>query len=451
MWASFNRHFLFLFILLGVAGGFGSQASAQDDPNGQYVTIVSATLNGETREVVAPIEPTILRLFFVVQTQGEIKWEILSPLGKPAALDGGNVSVTEAGNKRTIAMWDPRPGRWSVKLTGKGAFTVQVLTQSEVYACCLNVVGRQVQPLEKIQTPQGSQLQAYAYVSGNNIEALSFQLVNEQGEIIAPVKFRQSDYSNPQNFFVVIEVPAQPARLMVRGREQSGGAFQRVYPQLFVPQIATASPAPATVPLNPVVTQAAESPSVPALVTGEYRIVRAQVLSYNDEPLLSANGNPLGIRMQYSVRFPVDGYFAPQPNLYPERITSGYTGALSMRVVRSTVTPQPEGVLQPNQVLFAGRTVYQREQVYQFTVDLVPNYVVFNEQKQQYCLATKGFSQAGMRERFEREITSEQGLRYRFSISGTGYDGRQPVLTEKTYIPSLWWTSLQKEGVTECQ
>jgi hypothetical protein len=77
--------------------------------------------------------------------------------------------------------------------------------------------------------------------------------------------------------------------------------------------------------------------------------------------------------------------------------------------------------------------------------------VIFNEQQQQYCLASKGFSQAGMRERFEREIKSDQALRYRFSISGTDYDGRQPVFTEKTYTPSLWLTSLQKEGAKECQ
>jgi hypothetical protein len=237
-------------------------------------------------------------------------------------------------------------------------------------------------------------------------------------------------------------------RLMVRGREQGGGAFQRVYPQLIVPQIPTASPAPENAPANPGVPQAADSQP---FVEGEYRIVRAQVLSYSDAPLLSASGNPIGIRLQYAVRFPVDGYYSPQPNLYPERITSGYTGALSMRLIRSVVAPGPEGVLQPNQILSAGRTIYLRDKVYQFTVDLVPNYVIFNEQQQQYCLASKGFSQAGMRERFEREIKSDQALRYRFSISGTDYDGRQPVFTEKTYTPSLWLTSLQKEGAKECQ
>lgn len=452
MRVSIIRHLLLFFVALCVTGSLATRLHAQDDPNGQYVTIVSATLNGESREVVAPVEPTILRLFFVVQTQGDIRWEIISPLGKPASLSGGNVSVTDTGTKRTISMWDPRPGRWSVKLSGTGAFTVQVLTQSEVYACCLNVVGRQTQPLEKIQVLQGSRLQAYAYVSGNNIESLSFSLVNEQGEVLAPVKFRQSDYSNPQNFFVQLEVPAQPVRLMVRGREQSGGAFQRVYPQLIVPQIATATPAPETNLTNPVVVQAAaEGPSLPPFVVGEYRIVRAEVVNYSDEPLLTLAGNPIGIRLRYAIRFPVEGYFAPQPNVYPERISSGYTGALSMRVIRSSVTPQPAGVQQPNQIIFAGRTIYQRDQLYQFTVDLVPNYVVFNEAQQKYCLASKGFTQAGMQERFEREVKSEVGGRYRFSISGTDYDGRQPVFTRLTYTPNHWWASLQKEGATECQ
>src|SRR5262245_12170556 len=123
--AVFRATLLVSFLL----ASFGA-ISAQDDPNGQYVTIVSASLNNETREIAAPIEPTVLRLFFTVQSQGEIKWEIISPLGRAFAPDAPNVSVTDANGKRTVAIWDPRPGKWSVRLTGTGAFTLTVMSQS---------------------------------------------------------------------------------------------------------------------------------------------------------------------------------------------------------------------------------------------------------------------------------------------------------------------------------
>lgn len=422
--------------------------SAQEDPNGQYVVIAAATLNGETREISAPIEPSVLRLFFNVQTQGEIKWEIISPLGKPALLDGGNVSITEANGKRSVALWDPRPGLWKVRLTGAGMYSLNVISQSEVYACCMNVVGRQLQPQEKVQAARGSRLQANVYVSGSNLEMVNFMLVNEQNEIIAPLRFRQGDFSNPTNFIVLIEVPAQPSRVMVRGREQTGASFQRIYPQLIVPTV-TASVTPETTP--PVVAPSASAQLEERMSEGDYRIIRAQVSSYTDEMLLTEGGNPVGIRLRYTVRFPVDGYYSPLPNLYPEKIGNGYTGALSMRQIRSSVTPLPEGVTQPQQVLYAGRILYKRDQPYEFTVDLVPNYVIYNEQQKKYCLQSRAFSQGDMRERFEREVKGETRIRYRFSISGTDYDGRQPTLTEKGYAPGVWYASLMKEGVLECQ
>jgi hypothetical protein len=444
--ALFFRAAIFVTLLCTCLGA----AFAQDDPNGQYVTIVSASLNNETREISAPIEPTVLRLFFSVQSQDGIKWEIVSPLGKPFVADAPNVSVTDTNGKRTIAIWDPRPGKWSVRLTGTGLFTLNVMSQSEVYACCLNVVGRQLQPLEKLQVARGSRLQANAYVSGSELETVDFQLVNEQSEIIAPIRFRQSDFSNPYNFTLLIDVPAQPCRVLVRGRERNGTTFQRIYPPLIVPTV-TVNATPETQPGNAAAATPVTSDGQPNVIEGAYRIVRAQVVNYSDELLRSENGNPVGMRLKYTMRFPVEGYYAPLPNLYPEKISSTFTGALSMRVIRSTVTPLPEGVQLPNLVLYGGRTVYKRDVEYQFTVDLVPNYVSYNEQQKKFCLQTKGFTQGSMRDRFEREITGEGRQRYRVMISGTDYDGRQMNLTEKTYVPNVWYAGLQKEGAVECQ
>lgn len=173
MWASFNRHFLFLFILLGVAGGFGSQASAQDDPNGQYVTIVSATLNGETREVVAPIEPTILRLSVLwCKRRARSNGKSCRRWANRRRWDGGNVSVTEAGNKRTIAMWDPRPGRWSIQIDRKGRFHCAG-AHAKRGLCLLFECGTPPCITGKNSIPQGSQLQAYAYVSGRQHRSIS--------------------------------------------------------------------------------------------------------------------------------------------------------------------------------------------------------------------------------------------------------------------------------------
>jgi hypothetical protein len=186
-------------------------------------------------------------------------------------------------------------------------------------------------------------------------------------------------------------------------------------------------------------------------------------VSWNDEPLLSEKGNPIGVRLKYSIRFPVDGSYSPFPSLYPERASRGFTGALGMRVHKGSVEPEPDGAQKSNQWVFGGRGTFKAGVVYNFSVDLIPNYIFFNDQKGAFCFQTKAYIQPSgpgatghptLRERFEREVTSETKLRYRLSISGVDLDGRQPLqplLTEMSYAPNAWYQSYRREGAVDCQ
>jgi hypothetical protein len=64
---------------------------------------------------------------------------------------------------------------------------------------------------------------------------------------------------------------------------------------------------------------------------------------------------------------------------------------------------------------------------------------------------TKSYRQQGIRERFDREVMSEQRIRYRLSFSGSDLDGRTPTLTENAYVPNAWFQGFVREGVVECQ
>ncbi|NOT60520.1 MAG: hypothetical protein HOP19_09885, partial [Acidobacteria bacterium] len=419
-------------------------AFAQDDPNAQYLTLLSQSLNDETRNLPVTVEATTLRLFFTVQSNDAVTWDLIAPPGRVFNTKAGNVLVTDTPNKRVIAIWDPRPGEWQVRLKGKGTFTLSSSVQSELYGCCLNLLGRNAVPSERSPIAVGSRPQATVYLSGNNAETVNFQLISERGEVIAPIAFRQNDFSNPYNFFLQWEMPNQPCRIRAVGRSIHGLPYQRVYPNLFQPQ----PNAPVT-ENAPVVIAPANDNLMP-YTQGEFRIVRAEVKQYRDEPLLSAQGNPVGVRFTYTMVFPREGIYLPQPNLYPERITSGYTGALSLRIARSTVAPLPANADQPNQILFSGRARYESGVPYTFTVDLVPNFAMWREDKKDFWLMTRSYNGPGMKERFERELNSDERLRYRLTIGGTDLDGRQANLTEKGYLPRQCHQSLLKENVGEC-
>src|SRR5262249_27735525 len=129
-----------------------------------------------------------------------------------------------------------------IRLSGSGKFTVSVTTQGELYVCCVQFFGRNgFASMDKFQPVQGTRQQAQIYASGFNIETIEFRLINEQGEPIAPVKFRQSDYSNPYNFALLLDTPDQAFRVMARGRDSSGKNFQRVIGWLFRPRPADLS------------------------------------------------------------------------------------------------------------------------------------------------------------------------------------------------------------------
>jgi hypothetical protein len=131
-----------------------------------------------------------------------------------------------------------------------------------------------------------------------------------------------------------------------------------------------------------------------------------------------------------------------------------------MRVHKGSVAPEPDGAQKSSQWLFGGRGIFKAGVIYNFSVDMIPNYVYYNEQKGSFCLQTKAYIQAGgpagpahpgLRERFEREVMSETKLRYRISISGIDLDGWQPMLTERTYAPNVWYQSYRREGAVDCQ
>jgi hypothetical protein len=244
--------------------------------------------------------------------------------------------------------------------------------------------------------------------------------------------------------------------VLARGRDNSGKQFQRVIGWLIKPQPAETIAAQNEGGGNQQPARQVQQWALPQdwnreVVEGEYRIVRSQIVKWTDEMLLSEKGNPIGIRLKYTIRFPLDGSYSPYPSIYPERVGYGFTGALGLRVHRGTVEPSPDGLQNNAQWMVGGRGNFKAGTDYNFTIDLIPNYAVFNEQKKSFCLQTKSYSQPGLRERFEREVMSETRIRYRLSVSGTDLDGRQPSLTETAYVPGVWYQGYLMEGARDCQ
>lgn len=418
-----------------------------DDPNAQYILVASGTLNGEAREYEVPVEAKTFRLQFSARLNPDLSYEVIGPLGKPQSPNEPNVSTSTTRDRQTIIIFDPKPGKWRVRLRGTGNYSTAVSTQSEMYVCCITVLGAtgpaQVHPLPPSLPLKARQVLMQASIAGFEVRSVEFHAIDESNEIIAPIKLRQNDYSNPYLLVLLVDPSNKPFRVMARGTDQTGYAFQRIFPTLFQPineEVAVANP-----PRDLQMAELAQNAEV-----GPYQVVRTPVEDMTDEPLLSASGLPIGIRLKFSLRFPRNGLYTPLPQVYPDRISVGYTGALSLRVHRVEISPVPEGSDVALTVRYLSRANYKASQTYRFTIDMVPNYAQYNEQKQTFCIMSRAFSY-GSRERFLSEVTNDSRVRFRVSIMGTDIDGRQPGTTQQSYIPNSWYSSFLKDGSTECQ
>lgn len=455
-----SKFLLFLFIsLLAVIEARGGNAYQfwPEDPNAQYVVFAAGALSGEGREWEVPIEAKTFRLHFWARIDESVSLEIIGAGGKPQALTEPNISVTNGRDRKSIVIFDPRPGLWKLKLSGSGSFTIGVTTQSELYVCCLSIIntgGPIGHPLpQQVPLRPGNQVMQ-ASLAGFEIQAIEFHLVDEDNRILGPVRLRQNDFSNPYLLIMLVEPPSRPFRLRAQGRDQTGYRFQRLFLPLFQP---ASEDAAREKPLEQPQTQTGRPAHNPLLLelersaeAGPYSIVRVGVHDLTDNVLLSENGAPIGLRLKYTLRFPRDGYYTPIPQVYPEQIRTGYTGALSMKVHRFEIAPLPEGPQSAPQLRYLTRAFYKAGQEYSFTVDLIPNYVLFNEQTQTFCIAMRTFSHTS-RDRFTSEITNESRMRFRIAIQGTEMDGRQPQLTGLSYVPNSWYSSYMKGGVGECR
>jgi hypothetical protein len=442
----------FLAIILIFVGANETAASAQGDMSTQYIALLSGTLSSEVRDIDVPVETGVLRLQFNFQFSGELDLKVITPLGMPLNLNEPNIHLLELKDRRSISLWDPKPGKWKMRISGSGRYTAFATAQGEIVVCCVQFVSRSgVFAIERFRPTRGIQQQAQAFTSSYSIETIEFQMISEEGELIGPIKFRQTDYSNATGFTLFIDMPNLDFRIRTRGRDTNGKEFQRVINWLIRPEppdasIGNSENSPPLTPQEQWLRQSDREAS-----EGERPIIRAQIIDWSDELLFTEKGNPIGVRLKYTMSVPAEGSYSLYPHLYPENSNASAVAALSMRVHRATVDPLPEGMENQDQLFFGARATFKPNRVYNFTVDLIPNFVSFIDHQKGFCIQRKAYTQQGNKERFERHVTNRQKLRYRFTLAGTSLDRPQPSLTTNTYVPLVWYQSYLKEGAVDCQ
>jgi hypothetical protein len=189
-------------------------------------------------------------------------------------------------------------------------------------------------------------------------------------------------------------------------------------------------------------------PATPLKVwRGQRALKGVRVLSVRDEPLLSARGNPIGVRVTFEAVVPrTTGYLlsAGLTNASPETIWPLGFGFLGDQTVHPLPADNPESIYD----------VFEKDVVYRFTQDMVPNFIRYDVRTRTACLAevrTKYISETD----FLAALATNRDARLNAYISVNGeynavnvYAGEYPI--SRGYDLQAIYETVANEGGGRC-
>lgn len=164
--------------------------------------------------------------------------------------------------------------------------------------------------------------------------------------------------------------------------------------------------------------------------------VSTEVFDMKDEVLYSKTGNPIGVRLNYQMRFPDSDYFWQSVSISPKDHLGASIWA-SMQMVNRNIEP-PMTSTDPSK--YAVR--YEQGKTYKFTVDMIPDFVIQNVDKTKQCIRKPSKDYV---DTFQKLIQNED-VRFDIMVSGTEFIG----ITANTYSFKEFYDSAIKEGAFEC-
>jgi hypothetical protein len=295
------------------------------------------------------------------------------------------------------------------------------------------------------------------------IRTVRFELLNQFGEsIAAPIALRTGSGADSDEYLLSFEVPSQPFRFAIAGEDFRGQPYRRAGDDLIAPLTGSAPP-PELIPgLSPdeaagmrkmldayaAQTQAQFDAARKAHPDGVIRLPRSEVLEAGYDPLRSASGHEIGIRLHLAVRFGAEGDYSVAPTLIPQYKNTDWR-QVSLKVLDARADPSPSSRnsdMLDDVLRHGGAAHYQGNQVYRFQFDLTPTYVIRNATKSRFCIYSEQFQAASHTALWQAIQDSDAPVKYRVSISSLDF------LAETGEVPPQrdYLENFRRDGAGDC-
>src|SRR5690242_6003374 len=194
----------------------------------------------EGHDFVLPVDSTVQRLVFSLSfdTPGGTLVAV-NPDGKPVdgATPGAKITSLNCGGIVRIA--PPAPGKWHVRVGGKGRFWLEASGVSDIFMVDAEFVHLAGRPGHEGyfrisgQPVAGEPAMLRVELSGKT-RNVRFHLVSPEATSLQAVTMKaESSGSDEGEYLGELRLPATPFRLAVTGEDESGHTFERVFSPLF--------------------------------------------------------------------------------------------------------------------------------------------------------------------------------------------------------------------------
>ena len=206
-----------------------------------HVTLLWA--RGELSEVhdfVLPVDSTVQRLVFSLSfdTAGA-KLAVIDPNGKEVASGTPGAEITSLNCGGIVRIAPPTPGKWHVRVSGKGRFWLEASGVSDIFMVDAEFVHLAGRPGHEGyfrisgQPVAGEPAMLRVELSGKT-RNVRFHLISPEAAILQPIPMKiDSAGSDEGEYLGELRLPATPFRLAVTGEDESGHTFERVFSPLF--------------------------------------------------------------------------------------------------------------------------------------------------------------------------------------------------------------------------
>lgn len=313
---------------------------------------------------------------------------------------------------------------------------------------------------------QGHRQMAIARVyNTESVGSVRFRLLDEQGKELQPLTaVRINNSSQDAEFMLAVDVPPHSFQVAMEAQDLQGSRSQRVFKQLFRPK---KGPPPLVrypeglasdlLARLQQITSSSENETQKrfeqqraAHPDGTVTLPHARIRQAEYAPLLSGHGNPLGVRVRYTITFSEEGYYQASPYVSPVFRNFDWRGAVDLRLLDARLEPGPPADPSGQAALalqYGGPVPYKGNVDYQFTADFIPSYVIRNDARTKFCLNEQLIgSQPLQISRWQAIKASAEPLPYSVIVLDFGFSARTGDLPPV----GVFHQNFIKEGAQPC-